>query len=95
MQVRDMSKMDYPDFEPSWTGTTIEPAHCPSCKVSFKGAPIPKEDQKFYGHKTHFSRVIWISSMKRDMGVAYKCQECGHHWAIPGREELFKEFMEK
>jgi len=88
-----MSKMDYPDLEPSWTRTR-HPDECPCCKASLVGDKIPEKYLDEHGDETHYSRAIWVSSMKRDMGVAYRCPDCKEYWPISGREDLFKEFME-
>ena len=55
--------------------------NCPSCGVSFQGEPIPVEHRdKYYGGKTHFSRLIGISDMSLDCVVQWQCPDCGHTW---------------
>ena len=91
-----MSKMDEPDFAPKFAkprrAARIDPSHCPLCNADLQGDEIPQKIRGQYERgKTHFSRVIWISSMARDAGIAYQCPDCTHQWAIPGREDWFAE----
>jgi len=89
-----MSVMDEPDFAPKFAKSNVKrtghPTSCPACAADLTGDEIP-HGSLFEVEATHFSRVIWVSSMKRDAGVAYKCPDCEHEWAIPGREAWFAE----
>lgn len=53
--------------------------HCPKCKVSLQGKPIPEADQHLYG-ATHYSNKIALYDDGFDMTVAYQCFSCLAMW---------------
>lgn len=56
------------------------PTHCPKCNADFKGEEIPEKDREMFGNNTHFSRLIGIYDMYKDMATQHKCPDCGYIW---------------
>lgn len=63
---------------------------CPHCACSLVDIEIPVENRKYYGNKTHFSRVIGMSSLWFDRMLAYKCPDCDNVDVIPGLEDMWR-----
>jgi len=57
---------------------------CPECGADWRAEPIREESRKYYGTKTHFSRLIGIYSTARDMTVEWMCPDCQHRWPREG-----------
>lgn len=53
---------------------------CPKCKANLQGEPIPEKDRKYYGTKTHFSRLIGLYSRDLDRTTHWICPDCKHRW---------------
>lgn len=58
---------------------------CPKCDSEGIGAPIPKENQHYYGGETHFSRFIGVEygygHPDHYDGVSeWNCPDCGCRW---------------
>lgn len=56
---------------------------CPQCGGSLLGAPIPPENQRFYGGQTHYHQTIGVEyghgHPERHDGVSeWLCPHCGH-----------------
>lgn len=56
---------------------------CPKCKANLQGIPIPSEDKKFYGDRTHYSRLIGIEYSYDHPnyydGISeWQCPDCGY-----------------
>lgn len=56
---------------------------CPHCGVSLIGEPIPEDQLKYYGNRTHWRREIGI--VENDRVVEWQCPDCGGTW--PRRAE--------
>jgi hypothetical protein len=56
------------------------PERCPACDADFQGPPINPEYQHYYGKATHYSRVIALTPLERDVATHWKCPDCGHVW---------------
>ncbi|TAK59563.1 MAG: hypothetical protein EPO18_20295 [Methylobacter sp.] len=59
--------------------------HCPYCKASLIGDPIPQEyiDKGYYGEGvTHYRREIGIEDRDLDRCVEYQCPDCGGRWPV-------------
>lgn len=55
---------------------------CPICQSDWTGNPIPVESrEKYYGGKTHFSKLIGVEIQGKYDGV--------HHWECPTCKSLF------
>jgi predicted RNA-binding Zn-ribbon protein involved in translation (DUF1610 family) len=51
---------------------------CESCGASWRGSPIPEDQQDLFGNATHFSRQIGIELRGVYDGVViWKCPDCG------------------
>ena len=59
---------------------TEDTRYCPSCQADWRANEIPHEHRKHYGKHTHFSRLILVSSLELDRGVAWRCPDCGEEW---------------
>ena len=55
---------------------------CPFCKSDLRGEEIPEEYRdKYYGGKTHYSRLIGIEDSDKYDGVSYwNCPDCNTTW---------------
>lgn len=51
--------------------------HCPHCKTSLIGEPIPEKDRHHFGGSTHFRREIAIYDRDRDETTHFRCPDCG------------------
>lgn len=55
--------------------------NCPACGMDWVAGEIPAADRHHFGNKTHFSRVIYINTL-RDGPNFYQCPECVERFNI-------------
>ncbi len=53
---------------------------CPHCDTDLQGDPIPKDQTKYYGTVTHYSRRIGLYDSDRDRTFAWQCPDCHGVW---------------
>jgi len=59
----------------------MKTTHCPKCKTSLQGDPIPEKSRDIFGGETHFGRVIGMNVLGVWDGVAFwRCPDCGYQW---------------
>lgn len=49
---------------------------CPKCNGDWQGEPIPEERSKYFGGRTHFSRLTGIYFPEYDRTMVWRCPDC-------------------
>jgi predicted RNA-binding Zn-ribbon protein involved in translation (DUF1610 family) len=59
-----------------------EARYCPKCGADWQAGEIPQEHLKYYADgSTHYSRLVGVYDLYRDMTVRWRCPDCGEEFA--------------